>query len=67
MFHDFQDDSDSRNKRKGCDKQGLMSYGFFEQKKQWSHCSRDDFAAFYARNKYNWCLEGKHTFHYNTG
>ena len=50
MRHDFDDTLGGRDNP--CNGEGLMSYGWFDQKLQWSTCSKRDFAAHYFG--YNW-------------
>ena len=54
-------DNEPNHKAKGCDKQGIMSYGRYgENWTEWSICSKDDFTNHYRavlmHGKKSWCL-----------
>ncbi len=51
MRHDFY----KKHKAKGCDGEGIMSYGTPPNK--WSECSAADFRAHYLVVQHKWCLD----------
>lgn len=58
MYHDFSKYPYPLHLEAGCDRQGWMSYALDDGIQQWSECSKNDFAAHYSLNRYNWCMPG---------